>query len=288
MTVNVWERFGVKSISPSQLMNFNDDPGVWLAKTPRKVRDDAGPAAWRGDAVEFGWYAFLMGKDNYLESAYQTYENRAKEWSDKHDGEVHPEYDKEREIIEQTLDRAIAAAKAEKLGQPVAYQMVLEGYLPGYDKVKVYQKPDLVYEGFTLDLKTSSSIPSTPKDGSAPKPKPDHCLAFSCYAALRGDDVTRGLYVSTADKPSKPYVFCELDKRQIDYYVEQAVRTAKRMERFMTAALALSEYECVTPEQALAELCAPNLLARGGGLWPVWKDDYLKQAAEAIPEWGLY
>lgn len=297
MIVNPWEHFGIKSVSPSQITNFNEEPARWFARSVRRLKEDAGPAAWRGEAIEAGLYAFLLGRPNASDTAERTYEQRSKEWSDANDGEVHPSYDDEYQKVGLGLQRAIAAANAEGMGQPAAYQLTLEGFLPGYDKVKFWQKPDFAYEGFTLDLKTSTRIPSIPArkdDGDEhptqrePEAKPDHAMAFACYAGVRGDREARALYVSVADKPKVPHVMVRMNADQVDRYVSHAIATLQRMEETMKAALALAEYEATTPEAALARLCRPNLLAMGGGTYSLWKEDYTRAAAEAVPEWGLF
>lgn len=285
--INPWEHFGIKSVSPSQINKFNDEPAQWFARSVRKVKEDAGPAAWRGDAVEAGLHAFLLGKPNASEVAERTFEMRSQEWSQNNGGEIHPDYDDEYQKTGVGLTRAIAAADAEGMGIPAAYQITLEGYLPGYDRVKFWMKPDFAYEGFTLDLKTSNRLPSMPASG-APEPKPEHALQFACYAAVRGDKEARALYVSTADKPKLPHIMVKMDEFQVEKYVAHAVSTLQRMEETMKAALALSEYEATTPDAALARLCRPNLLAHGGGTYALWKEDYTRAAAEAVPEWGLF
>lgn len=283
--MNVWEHFQIKSVSPAQINSFAEEPARWFAKTIRKVSEDIGPAGWRGDAVEFGFYTHLMGRDAAAKAAYVTYDKRAEEYAEKHNGEVPKEFDAERANIERCLERAIAAADKEGLGQPLTYNQPLEGYLPDYEKVKFWQKPDFGYDGFTLDLKTSSRIPSA-KDGAA-SPKPEHAVAFACYATVRGDKEARALYVSTAEKPSNPYVLVTMNEYQVRKYAHYAAHMLRSMERRMLAAIAMSEYEAVEPVAALAELCMPNTLAQGGGVYPVWKEDYLRMAVDAVPEWGI-
>lgn len=277
---DVWESFGVKSLSPSQLSKWSQDRGLWYASARQKIREDAGPAAWRGDAVEAGLHAALLGKPSPGEVAARTFELRSNEWSNAHDGEVHEKHDEEEAKVQPCLARAVEAWSASNLPAPVAYQVTAEGFLPG-TRVKSFGKPDFAlhsYEGpFCVDLKSTSQMPS--------EAKPEHALAASIYATLRSEKRADLLYVSTAQNPKATYRLITLDEDEIAYYARAAVQLVRQIETTLLAAVAMSEFELVSPEQALAELCRPNLLARGGGFFDVWKDEHAAASLAAIPAW---
>jgi hypothetical protein len=276
-----FEAFGIDRLSPSQLSKWASDRGLWYASARRKIYEDAGPAAWRGSAVEAGLHAsFIRPNSDPLEVAHSEYELKATEWSDKHEGIVHDDYDAERAKIETALKRSIEAWKIEGLSTPIAYQVDARGFLPG-TPVEVIGHPDFFLVApapHCVDLKTANSLPQ--------EAKPDHAIAASIYATLRGEGEAKILYISTAGNPKVAHRLITLDVVTIAYYARAASDLVRQIERTLTAALAMASYEIVEPEAALAELCAPNRLAQGGGLFPLWKPEYEREAFAAIKEWS--
>lgn len=294
--MDIWDTFGIKAVYPSHLMKWESCRGVWYAHTRAKVYDDAGPAAWRGTAVEIGLYAAVLGRPNAMRTAFDSFDNEDEAWSKKHDGEFHPTSKEERDKIEPTLNRAIEAWEKEGFGVPAAYQINCEGFLPGV-RVKTGGKPDFAVTPiikntdlpslpFCVDLKTANQIPSQPRDeNEKPEAKIDHAIAASIYAHLRGEELAKILYVSTADKPKTTYRVITLDKKEIDFFVRASVEIMKQIEATLWAAEAMTEFEIVSREDALARLCRPNMLAQGGGLYPVWRNEYADRARAAVPAW---
>lgn len=284
--IDVWEEFGIKTLSPSQLTKWAQDRGQWYASARAKIYDDAGPAAWRGDAVESGLYAHLMGKGAPGQTAAQTFEARSLEWSNKHDGEVHPKADEEEAVIEVTLSRAIDAWEKCGFGKLKTYQARAETFLPG-TRVKMFGKPDFALDGWCVDLKTANQLPSVPKDDAKkPEAKIEHAIAASFYAFARNESRAGILYVSTAGNPRDTFRLIELDANEIAFFVKAAADIVRQIEATLKAAIAMSEFELVSPEDALAELCRPNLLAQGGGLFPIWKGEYADRALAAVKSWN--
>lgn len=294
--MDIWRTFGIETIYPSHLTKWEGCRGAWYAHTRAKVYDDAGPAAWRGDAVEAGLWAFSMERPNASRTAFDVFDKRDEEWSQKHDGEFHPTSKEERDVIERTLERAIAGWEKEGFGKPLAYQIKCEGFLPG-TRVKIGGKPDFACQPiipntdlpalpFCVDLKTAYQIPSQPKDeNETPRAKVDHAIAASIYAHLRGEESARLLYVSTAEKPKTTYRAITLDKKEIDFFVNASAEIIKQIEATLWAAEAMTEFEIVSREDALARLCRPNMLAQGGGLYPIWRSEYAERARAAVPAW---
>lgn len=283
--MDVWKVFGIEYVSPSHLTAWAQDRGQWFAKQRRKLYEDAGPAAWRGDAVEAGLYSALWGKGAPGKIAHDKFELLSLEWAKKHDGEIHPGADDEEAVIDRTLERAIRGWEAEKLPQPIAYQIKAEGFLPR-TRVKVYGKPDFAIRGapsgpalpFCVDLKTTNRMPG--------EPKKEHAIAASIYANLRGEDHAGIFYTSTAEKPKDGHRLFIIEPEAVAFYTRAATEIIRQMEATLTAAVAMSEFEIVSPEEALAQLCRPNMLAEGGGTFAIWKEEYASRVLAAVPEWN--
>jgi hypothetical protein len=304
MSESVWEAFGIKRVSPSAIKTFNEERGMWFAKYVAKVSEDAGPAAWRGDAVEAGLNAYAYGQPNAGQIAAQTFEHRAMEYASKNDGELHPDHDAEEAKVPMILERAIAAWDAEgltDLGKPASSQQWCEVNLPGID-IPVGGKWDWGFgkkgEGFSLDLKTANSIPTPGKDEDGnetpAEPKLDHAIQVTCYARSRREQQAKILYVSGKEYKTEPrkgterrhHCLITLDAEQLDFYERLAVHTITSMKELLNAALALTEYECTSKERALARLCRPDFMAKGGGFYSIWKPDFQRAALEAVPAWN--
>lgn len=283
----VFEQFGIKKLSPSQLNKWNDCRGQWYASARAKVFDDAGPAAWRGDAVEAGLAAALAGRPDEAEAKARTaWDLREQEYAAKHDGETHPDAAEYEAEIWLALPRAIEALK--DYPRPTSAQGWVDARPPRCN-VDIAGKFDFAFPAldnpsgpgvFCLDLKTTGQLPSEEQG-----PKTDHAIAAALYAYGRRESEARILYVSTAAKPKIPHRLFVLGPDQIEAYCDAAATLVLQIEATLTAALAWSEYQCVTPEEALAELCRPNLLARGGGTFPIWKQDYKARVLDAVQAW---
>lgn len=286
--MDVWETFGIKSLSPSQLTKWAQDRGQWYASARAKVYEDAGPAAWRGDAVEAGLYAALSERGAPDRAARDAFEVRSLEWSKAHDGEVHPDADEEEAKISPALARAIEGWKSEGIAKPVSYQSRAEGFLPK-TRVSLFGKPDFALhdpEKHCVDLKTANQLPSVSKETGKASAKIEHAMAASFYAHARSEKLARIFYVSTAGNPKDGWRLITLDADEIAFYVRAATEIVRQIEATLIAAVAMSEFEAVSREEALAELCRPNLLAQGGGLFPIWKQEYAARALAAVPAWN--
>lgn len=307
---DVWEHFEIKALSPSQLQKFAQDAGLWYASARAKVYEDAGPAAWRGDAIEAAMYAHLMGRahaaDEMRAAALAAFNVRFEEHLKGTQGELSPEMEAEVAKAVLEIDAALPRVKAAcadlGLPAPLAYQVNVEAWLPSV-RVPVRGKPDFCLElavplpipvresnegapscdyvaageRMTLDLKTTRQLPT--------EPKPEHAIAASLYAIARGEAFAAILYISTADKPKIPHRLFVLDADSIRRYVFAAQATAIRLEMLLKSALIMSRYQRRDKEELLAKLCTPNLLARGGGTYDIWKSDYSARARAAVPAW---
>src|SRR5690606_25109297 len=126
-------------------------------------------------------------------------EARAMEWAKNHDGELHPKHDEEEAKVQPCLERAIAAWEAEgllALGKPSSSQQWCDAYLAGVNDIQVGGKWDWGFgakgKGFSIDLKTSNSIPTAGKDDDgneiAAVPQFDHAVQVMIYARARKEE----------------------------------------------------------------------------------------------------
>src|SRR5690349_19880222 len=124
--MNAFERHGIDHLSASSLALYRAEPSLWVAKYLWKVRDEAGPAAWRGSAVEAGLDAALYGAsyDDALDVAWQAFEAKAL-------GDMASDVMKQREVIQPCLSQAIIAIPS--FGTPLARQVKIEHYLDGIE-----------------------------------------------------------------------------------------------------------------------------------------------------------
>lgn len=79
--INPFERHGIQHLSPSALALYRHSPALWCLRYLFGVKDEAGPYAWRGRAVEAGVDAIVMDDaDDYeaIERAKQAFETEAR------------------------------------------------------------------------------------------------------------------------------------------------------------------------------------------------------------------
>lgn len=292
--IDVFAAFNIRTLSPSQLRLWAEDRGAWYAKHRAKIKEDAGPFAWRGEAIEAGLqYALEQRKGDPLARAMEVFDARADEDARGRDGEVHEKYDEAKKQIIVALPRALKAWADEGLPAPSVYQGKCEAMLPGCAAVPIFGKFDFSFgvsgSGYTLDLKTTKQLPSQPKDEKKkPEADIDHAIQASCYALARRENEARILYVSCADNPKSSHRMITLGAAEIGFYTRAAAQIVKQIETALWAAYCMTQCEAVSLEKALAELCRPNLLAQGGGTFPIWKSEFQAAAIEAVPAWGLH
>lgn len=169
--MNAFDRFGLRHLSPSSLNLWQSNPGLWALRYVGGFRDDAGPAAWRGRAVEKGLEAWLIRQDReqaYL-SALGEFDNQAL-------GLCDDDTDDERKLIEPMLDTAIAHCA----GLPCPMMNAQAKVEVWFDDVPVpvIGFVDFVLEdGSHFDLKTTQRCPSTPR--------PEHARQVALYIEAR-------------------------------------------------------------------------------------------------------
>lgn len=152
--MNPFEKHGIDHLSYSQANLFRQQPLAWVVRYLYQVRDDGGPAAWRGRAVEKGLdgYLYTGNVEHGLMLAIQEYEHLAQGLAD----------DKaaaERDNVPEIYKQAIHAMRG--MGTPVHRQRRHEIKLPGLS-VPVIAYTDYEWEDRGIDLKTTLRMPSSP------------------------------------------------------------------------------------------------------------------------------
>ena len=165
-----FEKHNIQHLSASSLGLFRAQPALWCLKYLSRYRDDAGPAAWRGSAVEAGLahHLYKQDKPSAIEAANSRFEVEAM-------GDASDDVDAERQNIAPMLDQAIATFGP--LGQPVAKQLRTEARFDGLT-VPVIGYLDFLFDGLIVDLKTTKACPS--------EIKPDHARQVALYLHSRG------------------------------------------------------------------------------------------------------
>ncbi len=122
-------------------------PALWCLRYLFGLKDEAGPFAWRGRAMEAGVDAIVLDDaDDHdaIERAKHAFETEAQ-------GEISPEIDKERRAIPGMVRQAAEVFR--QLGEPEARQQKVEVWLEGIE-VPIVGYCDYVYPTFCVDLKT--------------------------------------------------------------------------------------------------------------------------------------
>lgn len=211
--MNAFNKFGIERLSPSSLNLWRDAPGLWALRYLGRFFDDAGPAAWRGKAVEVGLQSWFIRKDGdeAFARALEAFEGDAAGLADK-------ETDTERQMIAPMLD--IAIKEAEALPSPYfGAQTKIEYSFDGVD-VPVIGYIDFVFEdGSILDLKTTKRCPS--------EPKPDHVRQVALYMAGKKCE---GSLLYVTDKRAALY---PITKEQCAVALYGMQRDALALQRFL-------------------------------------------------------
>ena len=203
----------LKHLSPSSLNLFRAQPALWVGKYLMGWKDAAGPAAWRGQAVEAGLDSVLYGREDSAQRAMGRFELDAS-------GESTEAIDKQRALIAPMLAQATEACKT--AGIPTGRQFKIEHHMDGVPW-PIIGFIDYLYPDFSFDLKTTERAPSSARS--------DHILGQSVYAAATKRPA-KLLYVTP-----KKAVWFEVDPEQQRVGLEEV----GRLGRAVAALLALSD-----------------------------------------------
>jgi hypothetical protein len=245
--------FGIQHLSPSSINLFVEDRAWWTSRYLLKVKDDAGPKAWCGSAVEAGLNFWLHERDQVdanieaLTRAHACFEQDAQ-------GEIRSDIDSARDEIEPMLEQAIAQAR--HWPRPDAMQLKVE-YRPEGIEVPIIGFIDYLWPDFLVDCKTTRRMPSEVSSA--------HGRQVSLYAFVK-QRPGRLLYVT----PKKSQVI-ELLHDDVERHMKYLTRCAHSVRAFLSMVR--------TPEGAIAE-CVPNFDHNY-----LWKSEAAKAAAAQY--WSL-
>jgi hypothetical protein len=210
-----FDRFGIDHLSISSLRKFTEAPAAWVVTYLHKVRDDAGPAAWRGLAVEAGVDVLLFGGTESVANM-----NMQTEWDNKAQGLADDAAMKEYDALLPFLTQGMLAYAGKPV--PLQRQARITIQIPGVD-VPLLGFADWVWaEGFGSDLKTTWRIPS--------EPNPNHIEQIAAYSKFHGIPFDL-VYCSP-----KRWVRYEVAKQQTDDAWERVVEAAHAVQSFLAHA----------------------------------------------------
>lgn len=221
-----FQRFDLKHLSPSSLNLWTSNPGLWALRYLGGFRDDAGPAAWRGRAVEKGLEAYFIRPDAEQArlSALLEFDNQAM-------GLCDDDTDADRNMIEPMLEVAIAHC----VMQPIPVLTTQAKVELWFDDVSV---PVIGYvdfireDGSHFDLKTTQRCPSAPR--------PDHARQVAMYIEARRAPGSL-LYVTSKRAESYP-----ISDNERAMHVAQLRRAALSLQRYLD--------RCETKREAILSL----------------------------------
>jgi len=166
---NPFDRFGIKHLSPSSLNTYAANPSLWVGKYLMGWKDDMGPSAHRGTAIEAGldFWLYKREREEAIQTAYRQFAMLT-------DGLADEDHEAERDNLEPMLLQAIAAMK--DAPAPNARQMSVEHWVDGIE-VPIIGYVDYLFDDYGLDLKTTKSCPSAIR--------PDHARQCALYAKCK-------------------------------------------------------------------------------------------------------
>lgn len=209
---NPFARFGIDHLSPSSLNCYAANPSFWVCKYLAGMKDEPGPAASRGTAVEAGLdvWLFERNREKSIKAAYQNFHLNT-------NGLADDEHEAERKHLEPMVLRAIEAMK--DVPPPNARQLRIEYWIDGVE-VPVIGYVDYLFDEFGLDLKTTLRCPSSVK--------PDHGRQVAVYSKAK-EKLFRLLYVT----PSKSALY-PLTKEEADMRLRDVQRQARAIRHLLS------------------------------------------------------
>lgn len=211
--MSLLDRF--KALSPSSVALFRNAPAVWACKYLYSVRDESGPAAWRGIAVEAGVTQVIMGgksEDEALTLALANYELNAQGLAD-------DKADNARTLIGPMLKQALPLFAPR--GKPTIIQLKVERQLDGVP-LPFVGYCDFVWDGEVVDLKTTERMPS--------EPKADHAAQVALYC--HGTNRTGTLIYVTGKKGAEYKLDADAQKAAIADLTRSAKALCHALSRF--------------------------------------------------------
>ncbi|MFN2383868.1 MAG: PD-(D/E)XK nuclease family protein [Gemmatimonadota bacterium] len=157
--MNPFETHGLRTLSPSSLNLFVEDPACWALQYLVGVRGASGSAAWRGNALEFALLHGVRHPDADLaelervgETQFQYQSAFSLEWATC----------REREELLQSLPLGLAPLR--RHGAITGCQSFVRLTIPDVE-VPLVGYADYVFERSVVDLKSCRSLPDGPDPG---------------------------------------------------------------------------------------------------------------------------
>lgn len=206
-----FERFDVKHLSPSSLNMYAVNPCLWVGKYLFGWKDEMGPAAFRGTAIEAGLDHWLYQRDPEAASIVAL-----NQFARLTEGEASDGHEAERDNIGPMLSQAIAAMKDSPV--PVARQIKVEHWVDGVE-VPIIGYVDYLFEDHGIDLKTTKACPSSIKA--------DHGRQVSLYAKAK-ERPFKLLYVTAKKSALYP-----LSQEDADIHLRDLERQARAVRHLL-------------------------------------------------------
>jgi hypothetical protein len=179
--MNPFQKHGIEHLSPSSINCFIAQPAYWVVKYLAKCKDDAGPAAYRGHAVQHGLEAYMTGSVSAEESVRKAMQR----FTELTAGAADDAHEQERALSGQITANGILQVKGKPM--PISEHKV-ELSIDGVE-VPLIGYIDWLWEKEFWDLKTTKAVPS--------KAKIDHLRQMSLYSHATGLPATL-LYLGRA------------------------------------------------------------------------------------------
>jgi hypothetical protein len=212
--VNPFAKHGIRHLSPSSLLTYQANPAMWVGKYMFNWKDEAGPRAWLGNAVETGLHSWLLGAEDYLARAITAFEFKAQ-------GEVSNDIAEAANQIGPMLNQAMMAYASRKaLGILPLYQVKCESWLDGIE-VPLIGYLDLEWGDAIDDLKTTQACPTKPRD--------DHLAQLGMYLRSRNKDKGNLCYVTP-----KRFNMIPVTLEETDAAYRSLIRSAKAVRHMLS------------------------------------------------------
>lgn len=205
--MNPFERYSIDHLSASSLNLYAEEPAFWSLVYLHGHKDEAGPAAWRGSAVEAGLDAWLYRRNpqEALSLSLSRFEQDAL-------GELSDQIGAERDRISGFLEQAISALKERP--EPTARQLKIEYWFDGIE-VPLIGYVDYEFEDEGIDLKTTRRMPS--------ETYPRHCRQISLYQAARKKPY-KVLYVTDKKHELREIMDADVHLKRLEWYAHSVRR----------------------------------------------------------------
>lgn len=186
---------------------YAEEPAFWSLVYLHGHKDEAGPAAWRGSAVEAGTDHWLYKRDfpAALQAANARFESDAL-------GEITDAIDAERQCIPKMLEQACEALRNRP--EPTARQLKIEYWFDGIE-VPLIGFIDYEFGDGGIDLKSTRRMPTVMP--------PRHSRQLSLYSAARKKPY-KGLYVTDKKWDIKDIDDAETHLKRLEWYAHSVRR----------------------------------------------------------------